>query len=98
MTRNVGPAGPGGGERWSGAPAPAGTLRPIAVTAIVVPMRNAAADCIERLAGRRVGDRPSLHPLTSTAMQTVIQSQEHQASRSAPRDSHTVIWWAPNGS
>jgi hypothetical protein len=53
------------------------------MTASVVPTRNAANACIDRLPGTRTGVRPDIHDTISTTTQTVNHSHAHQASAKA---------------
>jgi predicted P-loop ATPase len=58
-------------------------MRSADMTASVVPTRNAANACIDRLPGTRTGVRPDSDDTISTATQTLIHNQADQASTKA---------------
>ena len=63
----------------------AGVTRPMEESAMVVPTRQAARACRDRLAGRRADERPVSPERTSRNTHTVIQAQEIQATNRATR-------------
>jgi hypothetical protein len=74
----------------SGAAPGPGDTRLATAKASVVPTRHAASDCMVRLAGSRIEDRPVTRDRNSSVMHTVIHNHRIQATRRGPLASHRI--------